>query len=103
MEDEGSYGRGLRPEDMVPDEDMQYESEEENIEAKIKEKPVGPPLELEIPFRPPPAHPDKVLIHFCCHLHLCLHVSKDIILLIYRLVRYNVNGTQFFLHIGCFR
>ncbi|XP_057459803.1 protein LEO1 homolog isoform X2 [Actinidia eriantha] len=60
MEDEGSYGRGLRPEDMVPDEDMQYESEEENIEAKIKEKPVGPPLELEIPFRPPPAHPDKM-------------------------------------------
>ncbi|XP_057480745.1 protein LEO1 homolog [Actinidia eriantha] len=60
MEDEGSYGRGLRPEDMVPDDDMQYESEEENIEAKIKEKPVGPPLELEIPFRPPPAHPDKM-------------------------------------------
>ncbi|XP_057489506.1 uncharacterized protein LOC130775420 [Actinidia eriantha] len=59
LEDEGSYGRGLKPEDMVPDEDMQYESEEENIEVKIKEKPVGPPLELEIPFHPPPAHPDK--------------------------------------------
>lgn len=60
MEEERSYERGLRPEDMVPDEDAQYESEEENIEAKIKEKPVGPPLELEIPFRAPPAHPDKM-------------------------------------------
>lgn len=60
MEEERSYERGLRPEDMVPDEDAQYESEEENIEAKIKEKPVGPPLELEIPFRAAPAHPDKM-------------------------------------------
>ncbi|XAR65526.1 hypothetical protein NMG60_11009677 [Bertholletia excelsa] len=60
MEEEGSYGRDLRPEDMVPDEDVQYESEEENIDAKIKEKPVGPPLELEIPLQHPPAHPDKM-------------------------------------------
>ncbi|CAL5372271.1 unnamed protein product [Camellia sinensis] len=64
MEEERSYERGLRPEDMVPDEDAQYESEEENIEAKIKEKPVGPPLELEIPFRAPPAHPDKFALWF---------------------------------------
>ncbi|XP_058194792.1 protein LEO1 homolog isoform X2 [Rhododendron vialii] len=60
MEEEGSYERGLRPEDMVPDEEAQYYSEEENLEAKIKEKPVGPPLELEIPLRPPPSHPDKM-------------------------------------------
>lgn len=60
-EEEGSYEKSPRPEDVVPDEDVRYESEEENIEAKIKEKPVGPPLELEIPLRPPPAHPEKVI------------------------------------------
>ncbi|KAG2679429.1 hypothetical protein I3760_11G049900 [Carya illinoinensis] len=60
MEDEGSYGKSLRPEDIVADEDAQYESEEENIEAKYKEKPVGPPLELEIPLHPPPARPEKM-------------------------------------------
>ncbi|KAK9114390.1 hypothetical protein Syun_021187 [Stephania yunnanensis] len=60
IEDEGSYGKNLRPEDIVPDEDAQYESEEENYEQKPKEKPVGPPLELEIPLRPPPSQPDKV-------------------------------------------
>ncbi|KAA8541022.1 hypothetical protein F0562_024840 [Nyssa sinensis] len=60
MEEEGSYGKDLRPEDILQDEDAQYESEEENIEAKPKEKPVGPPLELEIPLHPPPAHPDKM-------------------------------------------
>ncbi|KAK9278642.1 hypothetical protein L1049_028215 [Liquidambar formosana] len=59
-EEEGSYGKNLRPEDMLPDEDGQYDSEEEHLEAKPKEKPVGPPLELEIPLRPPPAHPDKM-------------------------------------------
>ncbi|GMN54263.1 hypothetical protein TIFTF001_023394 [Ficus carica] len=48
------------PEDIVHDEDARYESEEENIEAKIKEKPVGPPLELEIPLHPPPARPEKM-------------------------------------------
>ncbi|XP_044485830.1 protein LEO1 homolog isoform X2 [Mangifera indica] len=60
MEDEGSYGKSLRPDDLVPDEDMQYESEEEQIEPKPKEKPVGPPLELEIPLRPPPADPTSM-------------------------------------------
>lgn len=64
MEEEGSYGKSLRPEDIVADEDAQYESEEENIEAKFKEKPVGPPLELEIPLRPPPARPEKVYTLF---------------------------------------
>ncbi|KAF5730195.1 hypothetical protein HS088_TW20G00567 [Tripterygium wilfordii] len=60
MEEEGSYEKNLRPEDLLVDEDAQYESEEENIEAKHKEKPVGPPLELEIPLHPPPADPAKM-------------------------------------------
>lgn len=59
-EEEGSYEKSPRPEDIVHDEDARYESEEENIEAKIKEKPVGPPLELEIPLHPPPARPEKM-------------------------------------------
>lgn len=45
---------------MLADEEGQYDSEEEHAEAKLREKPVGPPLELEIPLRPPPALPDKV-------------------------------------------
>lgn len=60
MEEEGSYGKSPRLEDVVADEDARYDSEEDNIEAKPREKPVGPPLELEIPLRPPPAHPEKV-------------------------------------------
>ncbi|KAF7838520.1 protein LEO1-like protein [Senna tora] len=51
---------GLRPEDIIADEDARYESEEENIEMKLKEKPLGPPLELEVPLRPPPAFPEKM-------------------------------------------
>ncbi|XP_008786813.2 protein LEO1 homolog [Phoenix dactylifera] len=58
MEEEGSYEKGFRPEDIVPDDDGQYESEDENLEKKPKEKPVGPPLELDIPLRPPPGHPE---------------------------------------------
>ncbi|CAK7322803.1 unnamed protein product [Dovyalis caffra] len=42
MEVEGSYEKDLRPEDMLADEDAQYESEEENLEAKPKEKPLAP-------------------------------------------------------------
>ncbi|PQP95856.1 protein LEO1 homolog isoform X1 [Prunus yedoensis var. nudiflora] len=60
MEEEGSYGKSPRLEDVVADEDARYDSEEDNIEAKPREKPVGPPLELEIPLRPPPAHPEKM-------------------------------------------
>ncbi|KAF3945254.1 hypothetical protein CMV_028360 [Castanea mollissima] len=60
MEEEGTYGKSPRAEDLVPDEDARYESEEENIESRIKEKPVGPPLELEIPLRPPPARPERM-------------------------------------------
>ncbi|CAI0431687.1 unnamed protein product [Linum tenue] len=60
MEDEGSYEKSLRPEDMLVDEDGRYESEEENVEVKQKERPVGPPLELEIPFQAAPAHPTRM-------------------------------------------
>ncbi|KAL8111166.1 hypothetical protein AgCh_026779 [Apium graveolens] len=60
MDEEGSYEKGLQPEDMLADEEGQYESEEENRKAKHKERPVGPPLELEIPLRPPPARPEKM-------------------------------------------
>jgi RNA polymerase-associated protein LEO1 len=60
MDDEGSYEKDLRPEDMLADEEGRYESEEDNMESKFKEKPVGPPLELEIPLQPPPAHPEKM-------------------------------------------
>lgn len=58
MEDEG-YEKNLRPEDMLADEEGRYDSEEDNV-IKAKEKPVGPPLELGIPLRPPPAHPEKM-------------------------------------------
>lgn len=61
MEDEEGYGNNLRPEG---DEETQYESED-NMEQKAKEKPVGPPLELEIPLRRPPGHAEKVLFLFC--------------------------------------
>ncbi|KAL8134837.1 hypothetical protein AgCh_009736 [Apium graveolens] len=60
IDEEGSYEKGLRPEDMLADEDGHYESEEENVVSKHKERPVGPPLELEIPLRPPPARPEKM-------------------------------------------
>ncbi|KAG1338285.1 protein LEO1 [Cocos nucifera] len=60
MEEEGSYEKGLRPEDIVPDFDGQYESEDENLEKKPKEKPVGPPLELDIPLHPPPGQPERM-------------------------------------------
>ena len=68
MEEEESFEKSPRRDDIIPDEDARYdsdaryESEEENFEVKHKEKPVGPPLELEIPLRPPPARPEKVLV-----------------------------------------
>ncbi|XP_015943324.1 protein LEO1 homolog [Arachis duranensis] len=59
VEEEG-YEKGLRPEDILADEDNRYGSEEENYEMKTKEKPLGPPLELEVPLQPPPALPEKM-------------------------------------------
>ncbi|MCL7048997.1 hypothetical protein MKW94_018690 [Papaver nudicaule] len=81
-EEEGDQSRGLRsPSDekedthnsqSVPDNDIRDvfgDSEEDEAdnrdgsdEQKVKEKPVGPPLELEIPMIRPPAHPDKMNI-----------------------------------------
>lgn len=60
MEEEGIYGKDLKPEDIVPDEDAQYEYEDENLEQKAKEKPIGPPLEINIPLQSPPGRPDQV-------------------------------------------
>lgn len=63
MEDEGQY-EDMQPDDVVADEDMRYESDD-NRELKPKEKPVGPPLDLVVPFKQPPAQPDKVSY---CHM-----------------------------------
>ncbi|XP_075519452.1 protein LEO1 homolog isoform X1 [Primulina tabacum] len=60
VDEDVTYEGKLRPEDMIPDEDAPYDSEEEHSDAKPKEKPVGPPLELEIPLRHPPAESDKM-------------------------------------------
>lgn len=68
MDEEETFEKELRPEDIILDEDAPYESEEEHAEARPKEKPVGPPLELEIPLRHPPADPDQVYLLFCLHL-----------------------------------
>ncbi|KAL3374866.1 hypothetical protein AABB24_006385 [Solanum stoloniferum] len=59
MDEENSYGK-LQQEDIIPEDDGGYESEEEHVESKTKEKPVGPPLELEIPLRPPPTYSDNM-------------------------------------------
>lgn len=62
-EEEGSVQREMQPEDMIRDEVEQYESEEEQpFDQKIKEKPVGPPLDLEIPLVTPPGLPEKMNI-----------------------------------------
>lgn len=59
-EEEINYEREIRPEDVVPDDDMQYASEDDNFEEKPKDKPVGPPLDLEFSSQAPPGRPDKV-------------------------------------------
>uniref|UniRef100_A0A0E0RJ62 Uncharacterized protein n=1 Tax=Oryza rufipogon TaxID=4529 RepID=A0A0E0RJ62_ORYRU len=59
MEDEGHYEKDLQPDDVVADEDMRYESDE-NRELKPKEKPVGPPLNLVVPLKQPPAQPERM-------------------------------------------
>lgn len=48
--------------DMVPEEDPRYESEDERVEVRHRERPVGPPLEVEVPFRLPPGDPEKVYL-----------------------------------------
>jgi RNA polymerase-associated protein LEO1 len=69
MDDEGQYEKDMQPDDDVADEDMRYESDD-NRELKTKEKPVGPPLDLVVPFKQPPAQPDKV--SYYCHM-MILH------------------------------
>ncbi|XP_074277723.1 protein LEO1 homolog [Silene latifolia] len=59
LEEEESYEKDLRPDELVRDEDAMFGSEEE-IDNKPREKPLGPPMELEIPLRPPPAQSDKM-------------------------------------------
>ncbi|GAB2270091.1 hypothetical protein Dimus_005004 [Dionaea muscipula] len=61
-EDEESYEKDLRPEDLVHDGDAQYEFDQENIGVQRKEKPAGPLLEMEIPLRAPPSQPEKMNI-----------------------------------------
>ncbi|KAL5723144.1 hypothetical protein ACHQM5_006572 [Ranunculus cassubicifolius] len=58
MEEEEGYENNLRPDD-IPDDEAQYESEDQ-MEQKTKERPVGPPLELDVPLRPPPGQSEKM-------------------------------------------
>ncbi|KAJ8484866.1 hypothetical protein OPV22_017351 [Ensete ventricosum] len=60
MEEEANYERDIRPEDIVPDDNMQYASEDDNFEEKPKDKPVGPPLDLEFSSQAPPGRPEKM-------------------------------------------
>lgn len=66
IEDEEGSEKDMRDDmvsdDMVPEEEPRYESEDEHVEARYREKPVGPPLEVEVPFRPPPGDPVKVCV-----------------------------------------
>uniref|UniRef100_A0A1J3H4X2 RNA polymerase-associated protein LEO1 n=1 Tax=Noccaea caerulescens TaxID=107243 RepID=A0A1J3H4X2_NOCCA len=65
IEDEEGSEKDLRPDDMVlddmvPEEDPRYESEDEHVETRHRERPVGFPLEIEVPFRDPPGDPVKM-------------------------------------------
>ncbi|KAL8465173.1 hypothetical protein ACS0TY_034608 [Phlomoides rotata] len=59
IDEVGNYENLSRPKDMIPDEETPYDTEDEHV-AKFKEKPVGPPLEFEIPLCPPPSESDKM-------------------------------------------
>ncbi|KAJ4866721.1 Protein LEO1-like protein [Raphanus sativus] len=67
VEDEEGSEKDQRPDDMglddmIPEEDTRYESEDEHVEARHRDRdrPVGPPMEVEVPFRPPPGDPEKM-------------------------------------------
>ncbi|KAL0856376.1 hypothetical protein Bca101_061529 [Brassica carinata] len=65
IEDEEGSEKDQRPDDMMlddilPEEDPRYESEDEHVEVRHRERPVGPPLEVEVPFRLPPGDPEKM-------------------------------------------
>lgn len=62
-DDERSVQRGIRPEDIVPDTEQheeRYESDED--QPRVREKPVGPPLQIDVPLFPPPGPADKMHI-----------------------------------------
>lgn len=75
IEDEEGSEKDQRPDDMmldddmVPEEDPRYESEDERVEVRHRERPVGPPLEVEVPFRPPPGDPEKVYVLYVALKH----------------------------------
>jgi hypothetical protein len=87
MEDEDQYEKDMQLDDTVADEDMRYESDE-NRELKPKEKPVSPPLHLVVPFKQPPARPDKLSY---CHtmIHL-IHLWPHTIAVIFLTRQFNV-------------
>lgn len=60
---------------------MQYELERDNIDQKLKEKPSGPPLELEAPLRWPPDQPDKVSL---TPLATCLNYAASSLCIIHK-------------------
>ncbi|KAL3655281.1 hypothetical protein CASFOL_001067 [Castilleja foliolosa] len=60
INEDRNYEKEPRMEDIIPDEDGPYFSDEDHNVAKPKEKPVGPPLELEIPLQEPPAESEKM-------------------------------------------
>ncbi|CAN7125703.1 unnamed protein product [Brassica rapa subsp. narinosa] len=67
VEDEEGSEKDQRPDDMglddmIPEEDPRYESEDERVEARHRDRdrPVGPPMEVGVPFRPPPGDPEKM-------------------------------------------
>ncbi|CAH8362066.1 unnamed protein product [Eruca vesicaria subsp. sativa] len=66
VEDEEGSEKDQRPDDdmglddVIPEEDPRYESEDEHVESRHRDRPVGPPMEVEIPFRPPPGDPEKL-------------------------------------------
>ena len=63
-DDEGSEGDAARVEEIVGDEDRdrsdRSESDDERYIEQKPEKPLGPPIEIQIALRPPPGMPDQV-------------------------------------------
>ncbi|GAB4840107.1 hypothetical protein Ancab_020867 [Ancistrocladus abbreviatus] len=62
LEEEVTYQRNNDLEGMIAGDAAQYVHEGVISELKLKEKPLGPPLELEIPLRLPLGPPDKMNI-----------------------------------------
>ncbi|KAL3684935.1 hypothetical protein R1sor_002957 [Riccia sorocarpa] len=59
--EKGVHSEGERSDhDVGRDEDEGYESDEGRYAEKKREKPVGPPLHLEVPLRPPPGRSEQL-------------------------------------------